>query len=329
MRISCTLIGFLLILCFKANAESNFSLIDENKVWEYVTHTFYTSTLEKYIFAGTEVVDNQTYHKLTLIRRTSYDNFSEDIEITEPNNVIALLRETEDGKVYKLIEEGTYREFDGEKKILSKNIFVNTPMEILLYDFKAAHAKFSSCISLFMEDQILVNNILANCRVSRKEKMKINNQYVDKLILSADVYPWCMEYMIGPFLQDQEYIGNPNYIDENYKDSPYYDSQTAIQYIEGIGNIGGGDMINIHPFNPLFLTSGLHDYCRQTLNNVYNSDGEIIYKGANYSFPTYASITDLGKQANDLRIFDLFGREISNPLPGTIYIRNGKKFIAK
>ena len=28
-------------------------------------------------------------------------------------------------------------------------------------------------------------------------------------------------------------------------------------------------------------------------------------------------------------IFDLHGREVSNPLPGSIYIRNGKKFVAK
>lgn len=32
---------------------------------------------------------------------------------------------------------------------------------------------------------------------------------------------------------------------------------------------------------------------------------------------------------DDNAIYDLLGRRVTNPLPGTIYIRNGKKFVLK
>ena len=62
------------------------------------------------------------------------------------------------------------------------------------------------------------------------------------------------------------------------------------------------------------------------LNNLYDAEGNIIYKGENK-----AGVEEITaeERMEDSRMFDLMGREIRNPLPGTVYIQNGKKFIAR
>ena len=64
------------------------------------------------------------------------------------------------------------------------------------------------------------------------------------------------------------------------------------------------------------------------LNNLYDADGNIIFKGVNKRNAGVEEIAAEGTM-EDNRMFDLMGREIRNPLPGTVYIQNGRKFIAR
>lgn len=63
---------------------------------------------------------------------------------------------------------------------------------------------------------------------------------------------------------------------------------------------------------------------------VKDKDGNVIFTQADFRAPSYSSsgIEAVESDAvTDNRIFDLYGHPVSHPIPGTIYIRNGKKFV--
>lgn len=74
-------------------------------------------------------------------------------------------------------------------------------------------------------------------------------------------------------------------------------------------------------------TTGFFDPAPPMLMNVREADGTCIYGDESF----HASISEMVSEPSPAsnKIFDLHGREVSNPLPGSIYIRNGKKFVAK
>ena len=64
------------------------------------------------------------------------------------------------------------------------------------------------------------------------------------------------------------------------------------------------------------------------LKAVITADGTHIYGDPDY-IPSAGIKETTVEKLKDNRIFNLHGCEVSNPLPGSIYIRNGKKFVAK
>lgn len=63
---------------------------------------------------------------------------------------------------------------------------------------------------------------------------------------------------------------------------------------------------------------------------VKDKNGNVIFTQADFRAPSYTSsgIEAIESDAvEDHRIFDLYGRPVSHPIPGTIYIRNGRKFV--
>ena len=67
-----------------------------------------------------------------------------------------------------------------------------------------------------------------------------------------------------------------------------------------------------------------------TLKEVLDGDGNVIFRYEDFG-PTDAveGIEDDCAPENDTRMFDLFGREIRDPQPGTIYVQGGRKFVAR
>ena len=71
------------------------------------------------------------------------------------------------------------------------------------------------------------------------------------------------------------------------------------------------------------------------LNNVTDAEGNVIFTAADFDAPAYsAGMPEVGFDTGGTRIvdnkmYDLNGREIRNPLPGTVYILNGEKHVAK
>ena len=95
--------------------------------------------------------------------------------------------------------------------------------------------------------------------------------------------------------------------------------------MKGIGNVGfGGFVIMFQKYGP----AGGIEYAHY-LNRVYDNYGNVIYQGLKVDYPTsgIASVEADGRY--DDRMYDMMGREIRNPLPGTVYIQRGRKYIAR
>ena len=65
-------------------------------------------------------------------------------------------------------------------------------------------------------------------------------------------------------------------------------------------------------------------------NNLYDLDGNIIYKGADIRIDTggTAVTSSQADKSSDI-YYDIMGRRIDRVLPGSVYIRDGKKFIGR
>ena len=70
-------------------------------------------------------------------------------------------------------------------------------------------------------------------------------------------------------------------------------------------------------------------------DSMTDSEGNMLFTGADFNAPAYdAGVPEVGfdtglTPAKDNKMYDLNGREIRNPLPGTVYIQNGEKHVAK
>ena len=107
------------------------------------------------------------------------------------------------------------------------------------------------------------------------------------------------------------------------------ESTLNIKLIEGIGITNWGcynflvTRVPIYPIGtiiPPFIGEELELY------SVTNSVGEIIY-GNRVVSGGIDTLSD--KLQTQEKTYDLFGREVSDPQPGTVYIRGGKKFVAR
>ncbi|MDE6230148.1 MAG: hypothetical protein K2M37_00835 [Muribaculaceae bacterium] len=56
-------------------------------------------------------------------------------------------------------------------------------------------------------------------------------------------------------------------------------------------------------------------------------DDELIYSEAAFKEATSMKEIVDGQEADNSHVYDLFGRKIADPQPGTVYIRNGRKFV--
>ena len=103
----------------------------------------------------------------------------------------------------------------------------------------------------------------------------------------------------------------------------------AIPWVEGIGPLSTyllestKDSIFIPSWQPHVSSVYENDKCIFTFQDFLLSP--LPWEGGNAGVEGI----DADKADDDSRMFDLMGREIRNPLPGTIYIQGGKKFIAR
>lgn len=98
-------------------------------------------------------------------------------------------------------------------------------------------------------------------------------------------------------------------------------------FIEGIGATSDG-CLNYHEFADKPTCLWYHN----CLNRVYNTNGELIFespKGVIYSDLLFEGlgIDEIKESQPSSKKYDIFGREIRQPMPGQIYIQGGRKYI--
>ncbi len=103
-----------------------------------------------------------------------------------------------------------------------------------------------------------------------------------------------------------------------------------INIVEGIGPSRG--YMHIPLYGPLCTCQHTTD---AFVKDIVDAEGNVIFKAADFDAPAYsAGVPEVGFDTGGTRIvdnkmYDLNGREIRNPLPGTVYIQNGEKHVAK
>ena len=104
------------------------------------------------------------------------------------------------------------------------------------------------------------------------------------------------------------------------EDNPYW----RVEYIEGIG-VYGPEWFFL-PYLGVQLAGYMSAHTDLRLDKVTDAEGNLIYQVDHKS-----GVEEIAAEGTmeDNRMFDLMGREIRNPLPGTVYIQNGRKFIAR
>ena len=97
---------------------------------------------------------------------------------------------------------------------------------------------------------------------------------------------------------------------------------SIITVVEGIGPLTG---YLCFPGTDLLVYSGWYDTWDTFLTSVTTKDGGILWDDPS----GVESVEADANQSTDGAIFDLYGRRVINPLPGTIYIRDGRKYVAR
>ena len=112
-------------------------------------------------------------------------------------------------------------------------------------------------------------------------------------------------------------------------DVPEVPGLTDYYAIESLGICNGGTLENIF-FGP-FATNGDGN---TMLVRAVDPDGTLLYlnKYAENAEKLYDQVlsaddVEIIPEAGNGKIYDLMGREIRDPQPGTVYIRNGKKYV--
>jgi hypothetical protein len=297
-----------------------FKTINDENVWEYFTYTSFASEgnvskrntqckIERYKFDGTEKKGDYVYNRFCRIgvsawrvgRLTYSDNddfYTGAYAITnsDTNECVALLREDE-GKIYMLLDRSQV-ECINTPYTYAWTRDVENKEEVLLYDFTATTGD---------DVQSFINNrAITELKVSRHDRRSVNGLG-----------------QMSPF--DLTYTEEPQYTESDY---PLY--YINISTLEGVGNIGTGNFIDLACEYSVQPTCA--DITRTCLNNLYDKDGNVLYGGSNRSVPdpngVDAIITD-SDNAESAPMYDLMGRRITSPAKGQIYIQNGKKFIGQ
>ena len=285
-------------------------MIREDRVWEY--SGYYNKNGESgqvfhYMrFDGTVLVNGMEYHQFGVFNSKFYRH---DYD-SDPAYVLSL-DEERDGPVWFLREEA------GKVFALTSGYFLfesewtngNLPEpddseegygEILLYDFtleEGAQMRFPEWGSLGSEN---VKEVV----------------YHDSVVIDGDL---CKVQEFEPYGNDMENPGKKVNV-------PYlYDR--IVFLVEGIGVTFNGCIPNFY----VDLFSSMHENNSRcpgpfsSLRSVRNASGDVIY-----GLDSPAGLTDFTVESDfDMITYDVLGRRVSSTVPGSVYIRGGKKFVAK
>ena len=299
------LLTALISLSFVAQAYYEPTIVRDDRIWTYCfEYHFYSETTQKFLnckFDGTEQHGDYTYHRL----KYWYENESESTAQT-----VALMREDRRG-VYILLEQTSIN----AGNVFNQDVIIPENTEAILYDFYAETGDIKTRIM--------------DCK-----------EFTEHEYDTGSPLRMTPAFTLGTF----EYMNLPSTINgRNYQvyemgsiDDPcfgnYLDHSSSLSicdlgiYAREVGNIGRG-LLHYMSMSPM-STGMVYTNCyfvRQT-----DSAGNVLFDTAwlDNSLGIKSPDAETSNSANG-KCYDLSGGQVENPESGTIYIRDGKKHIAR
>jgi len=286
-------------------------IIEEGKVWEYVG-TYFKQPEQGIVahymkFDGTVEVNDHVYHGFGIYNSKFYRwNRAENGE----DGFYNLARdEMRDGPMWFLREEnGKLYGLTWTKR--------NCLVEIKTSEISAIPSEDEAYGEFKLYDFTLNDNESMNLPEWNNIDFRLFNVVYDAPIM-----------IDGTLRMVQKFVHESVETSPQAKTTSIDDGEP--RYIEGIGVTGNGCL----PYYCPLLSGGMaydNSYCPREeshLRSVRNSDGEVIY-GADAPVGVDLTITDWCNTESGA-IYDLMGRRVEHVLPGSVYVRDGKKFVGK
>ena len=267
--------------------------------WKYISCEDDYCYFFDYQFDGTEEINGQTYHIFRNTRATKKSEYREyEISLSTPWYV----RE-EAGRFYVLYPHDGYR-WD-EPECEWNNWITPENREIMLYDFNARLGKEYVC------------GVGEEARLEAKVVEFVSPPFID-----ACYYELCQRVFYESVVDDTEPY-------DDWLARPFGIYTVSEDY--GILDRGFLTFFSIIVIpGSVHILDGPCPYNSPTLMSVEDEEGNEVFKSTLGHDP-YASVDELFREVHSSNsyIYDLHGREVSAPVPGSIYIRDGKKFVAK
>lgn len=328
------LLVFLLAGVAKYSSCADNLLISEDKIWEYVSRWVAENyAIDRYRFDGTQTLNGKTYHCWKRILHAEwhgekYDGVIPDhASVQELDELDALMRE-EDGKVYMNLGDKWVRIYNSSNTTLGPYVLCNDHGEVVLYDFNLKKDDYyKGLVTAMWSDDAMgfFQDVISDIQITEEWTLNVCDReypyyYCESSFIRQALRSWDDCRMVFYYPYRSIFLSGES-------DYPIYKEALETSYAQGLGNIGCGTMTRITTSEPVFMTAGWYPF-NQYLTRVYDSAGEVIYKLGGTHTPASMRVPRLDPQS-DNRLYDLMGREIRNPQPGTVYIRNGKKYVAK
>ena len=278
-------------------------MIREGRVWEYEGYFGrngeWGQVLHYMKFDGTVTVNDKEYHAFGIYNSKFYQTIGEsrsDYTLSreeERNGPVWFLRE-ESGRVYVLMYGDSAFEYVWTTGSLPEAEYD----EYVLYDFTLEEGA-ASCLLQW-----------GNTVPGRMHE----TVYLDPVMID------------GELCKAQSFRFTDSVNEVNTEKMPFYGFGKSIA-LEGIGITFNGCL----PYFCVDMKSSIGDDNSRCpidfswLRSVRNSAGEIIY-----GQESPAAISEvMAERQSESDIYDVMGRRVDSTVPGSVYIRGGKKFVAR
>ena len=296
-KIATMLLSFLIAGAFSLSAEEYKSMIRYDRVWEYINSQWLDRQVCYVKFDGQKEINGKTYHRLVAFKTAGYDYDSDgqpylfDIN----NNYFwheGYLRE-EDGKVYTLV--------------MTDPLMINPSVMLFTAEYDQS------------KDYRLEEKLLYDFTLKEGESYK-GLQIQFDMGVEMDYKVMSVEHV--------EIEGEDHRLMRICPDDGW-DYKNGEPIVEGIGIASYGCLTTIN-----FLIQPSCPCYNHIFNRVLSLDGKVLYRNeedcAEIPLNDFAAVDRVQEQPDaDSPLYDILGRRITDPAPGQLYIRNGKKFVRK
>lgn len=297
-------------------AKNYVPMVRTDRVWEYhvapayyPTHTYYSMQFE-----GSITALGNTYDAFVVKKATVFTGYGDDETVSEDtftdNGDKFFVRE-EEGKVFTLFSK--VNEEDGE--IFSSKLPVD--------QIKFSEEQEGALFEIKMYDSNEANGAVLNLPEISEGYYQSNSTFPVQQFHGESLDIEGQNCRLFGF-----YSCNPDSPAE-YEYPTLANDHGMFGWIEGIGVLRQGFLpvyqIKMKTGAPAMLSGVRSD--DTWLQGVYTLDGEVLF-GKPSVCNGIKRINDDASPA-DSRMFDVMGREITSPAPGTVYIQGCKKLIAK